>query len=206
MKAFAEDADVHRRTAARIMGVRPEEVSDEMRSRAKTVNFGIIYGMGARGLAQSLGIGVEDARKFIEDYFNSYPGVRRFIDETIERARREKAVTTLLGRVRHLPDMSSPDHRTRSFAERTAVNTPIQGTAADIIKAAMVRIDGELEKRGLRARMIMQVHDELLFDVPSEELEEAKVIVREGMENAIRLEVPLKADMGVGNNWLEAHT
>jgi len=206
MKAFAEDADVHRRTAARIMGVRPEEVSDEMRSRAKTVNFGIIYGMGARGLAQSLGIGVDDAKKFIDDYFGSYPGVRRFIDETIARARREKAVTTLLGRVRQLPDMTSPDHRTRSFAERTAVNTPIQGTAADIIKAAMVRIDGEMEKRGLRARMIMQVHDELLFDVPSEELEEVRVIVREGMENAIRLDVPLKADMGVGKNWLEAHT
>ena len=206
MRAFAEDADVHRRTAARIMGVRPEEVSDEMRSRAKTVNFGIIYGMGARGLAQSLGIGVDDARKFIDDYFEGYPGVRRFIDETIARARREKAVTTLLGRVRQLPDMSSPDPRTRSFAERTAVNTPIQGTAADIIKAAMVRIDRDLEKRRLRARMIMQVHDELLFDVPSEELDEVRVIVREGMENAIRLDVPLKADMDVGSTWLEAHT
>jgi DNA polymerase-1 len=206
MKAFAEDADVHRRTAARIMGVPPEEVSDEMRSRAKTVNFGIMYGMGARGLAQSLGIEVDEARKFIDDYFRGYPGVRRFIDETIANARREKAVATLLGRVRQLPDITSSDRRAQAFAERTAVNTPIQGTAADIIKAAMVVIDRRLEERGLRARMIMQVHDELLFDVPAAELDEARAIVVEGMENAIRLGVPLKADVGVGKNWLEAHT
>ena len=206
MKAFAEDADVHRRTAARIMGVAPEEVSDEMRSRAKTVNFGIMYGMGARGLAQSLGIEVEEAKKFIDDYFKGYPGVRRFIDETIAMARREKAVATLLGRVRQIPDITSSDRRAQAFAERTAVNTPIQGTAADIIKAAMVVIDRKLEERGLRARMIMQVHDELLFDVPREELEEARSIVVDGMENAIRLDVPLKADVGVGRNWLEAHT
>jgi DNA polymerase-1 len=205
LKAFADDADVHRRTAARIMGVEPDEVSDEMRSRAKTVNFGIMYGMGARGLAQSLGIGVEDAKKFIDDYFQSYPGVRRFIDETIERARRDKAVTTLLGRVRQLPDITSSDRRAQAFAERTAVNTPIQGTAADIIKTAMVRIDRRMEERRLRARMIMQVHDELLFDVPADELEEVKAIVKDGMERALRLDVPLKADMGAGRNWLEAH-
>ena len=206
MKAFAEDADVHRRTAARIMGVRPEEVSDEMRSRAKTVNFGIMYGMGARGLAQSLGIEVGEAKKFIDDYFESYPGVRRFIDETVARARRDKAVTTLLGRVRQLPDITSSDRRAQAFAERTAVNTPIQGTAADIIKTAMVEIDRRLGARRLRARMIMQVHDELLFDVPSAELAEVRSIVEDGMENAIHLEVPLKADIGVGRNWLEAHT
>jgi DNA polymerase-1 len=206
MKAFAEDTDVHRRTAARIMGVRPEEVSDEMRSRAKTVNFGIMYGMGARGLAQSLGIEVDEAKRFIEDYFRGYPGVRRFIDETIAAAKREKAVATLLGRVRQLPDITSSDRRAQAFAERTAVNTPIQGTAADIIKAAMVVIDRRLEERGLRARMIMQVHDELLFDVPRDELDEVRSIVVDGMENAIRLDVPLKADVGVGRNWLEAHT
>jgi DNA polymerase-1 len=206
MKAFAEDADVHRRTAARIMGVRPDEVSDEMRSRAKTVNFGIMYGMGARGLAQSLGIEVDEAKRFIDDYFRGYPGVRRFIDETIAAARREKAVATLLGRVRQLPDITSSDRRAQAFAERTAVNTPIQGTAADIIKAAMVVIDRRFGERGLRARMIMQVHDELLFDVPSDELDEVRSIVVDGMENAIRLDVPLKADVGVGRNWLEAHS
>jgi DNA polymerase-1 len=205
-RAFAEGADVHRRTAARIMGVPPEEVSDEMRSRAKTVNFGIMYGMGARGLAQSLGITVDEAKRFIDDYFRGYPGVRRFIDETIAAARREKAVATLLGRVRELPDITSSDRRAQAFAERTAVNTPIQGTAADIIKAAMVVIDRRLEERRLRSRMIMQVHDELLFDVPVDELEEVRSIVVDGMENAIRLGVPLKADVGVGKNWLEAHS
>jgi DNA polymerase-1 len=177
-----------------------------MRSRAKTVNFGIMYGMGARGLAQSLGITVDEAKRFIDDYFRGYPGVRRFIDETIAAARREKAVATLLGRVRELPDITSSDRRAQAFAERTAVNTPIQGTAADIIKAAMVVIDRRLEERRLRSRMIMQVHDELLFDVPVDELEEVRSIVVDGMENAIRLGVPLKADVGVGKNWLEAHS
>jgi DNA polymerase-1 len=206
VKAFEEDDDVHRRTAARIMGVPAREVTDEMRSRAKTVNFGIIYGMGARGLAQSLGIGVEEARRFIDDYFAKYPGVRRFIDETIARAKRDKAVATLLGRARQLPDITSSDRRAQAFAERTAVNTPIQGTAADIIKTAMVQIDRRLGERGLRAGMIMQVHDELLFEVPPAELDEVKAIVRSGMEDAIRLAVPLKVDIGVGKNWLEAHT
>ncbi len=205
MKAFTNDEDVHRRTASRIMGVPPDAVSDEMRSRAKTVNFGIMYGMGARGLAQSLDIDVAAARTFIDEYFLSYPGVRRFIDETIDRARQDGAVTTLLGRVRQLPDISSGDRRARAFAERTAVNTPIQGTAADIIKVAMIDIDHEFERRELGAQMIMQVHDELLFDVPQEELDEVKSIVRDGMENAIQLDVPLKVDMGTGRNWLEAH-
>lgn len=206
VKAFEEDDDVHRRTAARIMGVKQGDVTDDMRSRAKTVNFGIMYGMGARGLAQSLGIGVEEARKFIDDYFAGYPGVRRFIDETIARARRDKAVATLLGRARALPDITSSDRRAQAFAERTAVNTPIQGTAADIIKTAMVKIDRRLRAGKLRTRMIMQVHDELLFEVPPDELEEVTGIVRSGMEDAIRLEVPLKVDIGVGKNWLEAHT
>ncbi len=206
VKAFIDDDDVHRRTAARIAGVAPAEVSDEMRSRAKTVNFGIMYGMGARGLSQSLGIDVPEARKFIDDYFDMYPGVRRFIDETIEGARQDKAVSTLLGRARQLPDITGSDRRSQAFSERTAVNTPIQGTAADIIKLAMVEIDGELTARGLRAEMIMQVHDELLFDVPRDELEVVRALVRDGMENAIALDVPLKVDMGVGQNWLEAHS
>lgn len=206
VRAFEEGDDVHRRTAARILGVTPGEVSDEMRSRAKTVNFGIIYGMGARGLAQALEIGVDEARKFIEDYFNSYPGVRRFIDETIERAREDRAVSTLLGRARQLPDIASSDRRAQAFAERTAVNTPIQGTAADIIKTAMVEIARRLKDAGLRARMIMQVHDELLFETPAGEVDRLQALVREGMEDAIRLKVPLKVDIGIGKNWLEAHT
>jgi DNA polymerase-1 len=203
--AFREDADIHRRTAARILGVAPDEVSDEMRSRAKAVNFGIVYGMGARGLAQSLAIGIAEARKFIDDYFASYPGVKRFIDDTIEAARRDGAVSTMLGRVRQLPDIGSSNGRARSFSERIAVNTPVQGSAADIIKLAMLDIDRVITERGLQARMILQVHDELLFDLPQEELEEMADVVRSCMENAIELEVPLKIDMGVGVNWLEAH-
>jgi DNA polymerase-1 len=203
--AFRDGADVHRRTAAKILGVTQEEVSDDMRSRAKTVNFGIVYGMGARGLAQSLDIELTEARQFIEDYFRSYPGVKRFIDETIDLARRNKAVETMLGRVRQLPDIDSSNGRVRSFSERVAVNTPVQGTAADIIKLAMVKVDQVIRERGLRAKMIIQVHDELLFDLPAEELDGMKEIVRDCMENAMKLDVPLKVDMGVGANWLVAH-
>jgi DNA polymerase-1 len=205
LQAFADDADVHQRTAARIMGVPLDQVTSDMRARAKTVNFGVMYGMGARGLAQSLDIDVKDAKDFINDYFKKYPGVRRFVDETIDNARREKAVGTLLGRVRQLPDIDSNDRRTQAFAERTAVNTPIQGTAADIIKKAMVNLDWQLRKRGLDAKLILQVHDELLLDVPESELDEVKTIVRDSMENAAQLDVPLRIDMGVGRNWLQAH-
>ncbi|MEE9269352.1 MAG: DNA polymerase I [Candidatus Krumholzibacteria bacterium] len=205
VKAFEDDDDVHRRTAARVMKVAPAEVTDAMRARAKMVNFGIIYGMGARGLAQALDIEQSEARKFIDDYFENYPGVRRFIDDTIESARREKAVTTLLGRVRRVPDIDSGDRRAQAFAQRVAVNTPIQGTAADIIKVAMVTLDAELEKRRLEARMILQVHDELLLEAPEREVPEVTVLVREAMEGAMSLRVPLKVDIGLGRNWLEAH-
>ena len=203
--AFRDGADVHRRTAAKIMGIDPDEVSDEMRSRAKAVNFGIVYGMGARGLSQSLGIDTAEAKQFIDDYFGSYPGVKRFIDDTIERARRDEVVSTMLDRVRALPDINSKNGRARSFSERVAVNTPVQGTAADIIKLAMLDVARVIDERGLRARMILQVHDELLFDLPAEELDEMKEVVRSCMENAMPLDVPLKVDMGTGANWLEAH-
>jgi DNA polymerase-1 len=204
-RAFEENTDVHRTTAANILKVSPEEVTDEMRSRAKMVNFGVVYGMGARGLAQGLGIEFNEAKQFIEDYFNNYPGVKRFIDDTIESARVDEAVSTLLGRVRHLPGINSSNGRTRSFAERTAVNTPVQGTAADIIKVAMVELHKKFTELGLQAKMILQVHDELLFDLPKEEVEEVRAIVEDTMENAIKLKVPLKIDMGLGENWLEAH-
>lgn len=205
IQAFEDDADVHRRTAARILGVEPDDVSDEMRSRAKTVNFGIMYGMGARGLAQSLDIEVKEAKQFIDDYFEKYPGVRRFIDETIAQARRDRAVSTLLGRVRRLPDIDSNDRRSQAFAERTAVNMPIQGTAADIIKIAMVELDRRLSDEGLEARMILQVHDELVVETPERELERARALVQETMENAVALRVPLKVDMAWGRDWLTAH-
>lgn len=205
LRAFSEDADVHKRTAARIMGTKIEDVTESMRARAKTVNFGIMYGMGARGLAQALEIDVKEAKAFIDDYFASYPGVRRYIEETVAKARREKAVSTLFGRIRQLPEIDSDHPGTRAFAERTAVNTPIQGSAADIIKSAMVELDTQVRQRGLAARMILQVHDELLLEVPESELDRVKKVVRDAMETAVRLDVPLKVDMGVGRNWLEAH-
>jgi DNA polymerase-1 len=204
-RAFEEDADVHRLTAANILKLAPEDVSDQMRSQAKMVNFGVVYGMGARGLAQALAIDFKEAKQFIEDYFNTYPGVKRFIDDTIESARVDGAVTTMLGRVRHLPGINSSNSRTRSFAERTAVNTPVQGTAADIIKVAMVELHKKFKEHNFKAKMILQVHDELLFDLPREEIEEVSAIVEDTMENAIQLKVPLKIDTGMGKNWLEAH-
>jgi DNA polymerase-1 len=205
IQAFREGADVHRATAARVLKVDPSAVTPEMRDRAKVVNFGIVYGMGARGLAQALGIEVVEARRFIDDYFRSYPGVKRFIDDTIARARRDQAVATLLGRMRRLPDIESTNPGLRAFSERVAVNTPVQGTAADIIKLAMLRIRRDLVQAGMQTRMILQVHDELLFDVPERELEGAQEMVRAAMESAMTLAVPLQVDMGTGANWLEAH-
>jgi DNA polymerase-1 len=205
ISAFRNDGDVHRATAARILGVFPEDVTDDMRSRAKTVNFGIIYGMGARGLASSLDIEVDEARKFIDDYFATYPGVKRFIDDTIARAREDRVTTTMLGRMRRLEDIDSSNNRARAFSERIAVNTPVQGTAADIIKLAMLDADRRIRDEGLRSRMILQVHDELLFEVHERELDRMQALVRECMEGAVALDVPLKVDMGTGSNWYEAH-
>ncbi|MBI4720468.1 MAG: DNA polymerase I, partial [Chitinivibrionia bacterium] len=205
VRAFEEGADVHRRTAAMMHGIDLDGVTDDMRSRAKTVNFGIIYGMGARGLAQALDIDAAEARRFIDEYFRCYPGVKRFVDETVASARKNGAVTTLLGRVRQLADIDSADNRARAFAERVAVNTPVQGTAADLIKVAMIKIAGELRRRKLEASMILQVHDELLFDLPAEELDEVRDIAARTMETAVPLSVPLKVDTGFGRTWLEAH-
>src|SRR5262249_38314575 len=154
----------------------PEEVSAEMRDRAKVVNFGIVYGMGPRGLAQALDIETDEARRFIDDYFRSYPGVKRFIDTTIAAARRDRSVATMLGRMRRLPDIDSSNPGARAFSERIAVNTPVQGTAADIMKIAMVAADREIHRRGLATRMILTVHDELMFDVPQGELAEATAL------------------------------
>lgn len=203
-ESFEKDEDVHTRTAALVFGLETEEVTPEHRRRAKEVNFGIMYGMGAYGLAQRLEITPEEAQQFITGYFATYPKVHDYILRTIERARRDRYVTTLLNRRRLLPDILSDNQRVREFAERTAINTPIQGTAADLIKVAMVRIWRELRRRGLRTKMIMQVHDELVFDVPKDELEEVKQLVKREMEGAIQLDVPVKVEIGVGRNWLEA--
>ncbi len=205
LATFERDEDVHTATAALVFGVEPSEVTPDLRRRAKEINFGIMYGMGPYGLASRLDISVEEAQQFIINYFAKYPGVQDFIQKTIEEARRTGYVTTLLNRRRYLPELHATNRRVREFAERTAINTPIQGTAADLIKVAMIHIHRRLQKEGLRSLMIMQVHDELVFEVPENEIDHMKQLVREEMEGAIDLNVPIKVDLGVGKNWLEAH-
>jgi DNA polymerase-1 len=205
VEAFASGADIHRRTAAEVAGIAAEAVSDEQRARAKAVNFGIIYGLSAFGLATQLGIASAEAQATIDAYFRRYVGVRRFLDETIRQARVDGYVRTLLGRRRYLPDLASRNRVLRNAAERMAVNTVIQGTAADLMKKAMVDVAGALRAEGFGARMILQVHDELVFDAPIRELEGLATLVRERMEQVHPLRVPLVVGIGVGETWREAH-
>lgn len=203
--AFVAEEDIHTATAAKIYKLEPGEVSKEMRSKAKTANFGIIYGISAFGLAQRMQISRTEARELIDGYFESYPGVRKYMDNAIAMAREKGYVETMYERRRHLPDILSRNAIVRGNAERNAINSPLQGSAADIIKIAMIRIQKAIEKHKLESSMILQVHDELNFDVLPNELDEVKKIVREGMEGAANLSVPLTIDMGEGKNWLEAH-
>jgi DNA polymerase-1 len=184
------------------MGVPPLLVTREARNRAKAVNFGIVYGISAFGLSQQLGISRKEAEQYIHGYFERYSGVRRFIDETIEHVRATGVTKTLFGRERPIPDMNSRNPNARGFAERTAVNSPLQGTAADLIKLAMIRIDRELERR--QAKLLLQVHDELVLEAPPEEAEEVAALVKREMEGAFALEVPLVAEVGIGANWRDA--
>jgi len=181
--------------------VPPLLVTPDHRRQAKVVNFGIVYGLSPFGLSQQLGIETKEARQFIDAYFEKYSGVRAFIDRTLEEARRDQRVRTLFGRVRPIPDINSKNPNQRGFAERTAVNTPLQGTAADLIKLAMIRIDEAIRERSLRSRMTLQVHDELVFEVPEDELDVMRSLVREYMEKVHDLEVPLVVEIGVGPNW-----
>jgi len=201
VEAYRKGEDIHTLTASQVFGVPPLMVNAEHRRRAKAVNFGIVYGLSAFGLSQQLGIDTKEAKQFIDAYFEKYSGVRGFIDRTLDEARRELKVKTLFGRVRPIPDIHSKNYNLRGFAERTAVNTPLQGTAADLIKIAMIRIDTELRERGLRSRMLLQVHDELVFEVPDDEVDTMKQLVSARMENVHNLKVPLKVDVGVGKNW-----
>jgi DNA polymerase-1 len=203
VKAFKDGLDIHTFTASLVFGVEEKSVTSEMRGMAKTVNFGIVYGMSPYGLSQSLNIEVDKAKDFIDSYFNRYPDVKRYMDGLIDEARKQGFVTTILGRRRYIPEINSPEMRIRQFAERTAVNTPIQGSAADVIKIAMIAISERLEKERLETRMTLQVHDELVFDVPKKELEAAYAIVKDGMEKIIELKVPVEAHIEVGKNWLE---
>jgi len=203
-EAFLSGQDIHRQTAAIVFGLDPEAVTQELRTRAKEVNFGVVYGMGAFGLARRLGIPREEARRFIEGYFARFTGVRRFQEEAIQQARDLGYVTTLLGRRRYLPEIRSRNFNVRAFAERVAINSPIQGTAADLLKIAMIRIHQRLRGNGLPARLLLTVHDELVFEVAKEAAAELGDLVRAEMEGAIELDVPVVVGIGVGRTWYEA--
>lgn len=201
VEAFRRGDDIHTLTASQVFGVPPLMVTPDHRRQAKVVNFGIVYGLSPFGLSQNLGIETSEAKKYIDAYFEKYAGVRAFIDRTLEETRRDGKVKTLFGRVRPIPDINSKNFNLRGFAERTAVNTPLQGTAADLIKLAMIRIDAAIRERELKSRMTLQVHDELVFEVPENELDIVRSLVREQMEQVHPLSVPLVVEIGVGENW-----
>ena len=203
--AFLSGEDIHAATAAKIYGIPLGEVTKDMRRKAKTANFGIIYGISAFGLAERMGVDRREAKTLIDDYFKTYPGIKAFIDRSIDEARQRGYVETVFHRRRYLPDINSRNAVVRGMAERNAVNAPIQGSAADIIKVAMARIHRRLEEGGFRAKMLLQVHDELNFSVPVDELERVREIVVGEMQAAYAMRVPLVADSGTGSNWLEAH-
>ena len=204
VEAFRNGEDIHTRTAAEVMGVPPLMVTPEDRRRAKAVNFGIVYGISPFGLSQQLGISRTEAERYIQGYFERYTGVKKFIESTIAEVRRTGVTRTLLGRERPIPDMNSRNPASRGFAERTAVNSPLQGTAADLIKVAMIRIDRRLREEGYQAAMLLQVHDELVFEAPPEETQKLSAMVKREMEQVYPLEVPMVADIGVGENWRDA--
>jgi len=202
IQAFQDGADIHRYTASLIFNVAIDKVTDSMRDSAKTVNFGVLYGMGAFSLAKSLRISNDAAKDFIKAYFDRYPSVRKYLDGTLERARKEGFVSTYFKRRRYIPDILSKDVRARNFAERTAINAPLQGTASDIIKIAMRRVADRIAREGLRSKMILQVHDELLFEAPKKEMKDVVALANEEMSGAVKFKVPLKVSVKIGPNWL----
>lgn len=204
-EAFEADMDVHTKTAMDVFGIENEaDVTSLMRRQAKAVNFGIVYGISDYGLSQNLNISRKEAGQFIDKYFEVFSGVKEYMDEIVKQAKKDGYVSTLLNRRRYLPDIKSPNFNIRSFAERTAMNTPIQGTAADIIKLAMIKLADLIQEKGLKSRLLLQVHDELILEVPPEEVEEMVEMIKEAMEGAIELNVPLKVDINVGQTWYEA--
>jgi DNA polymerase-1 len=205
IQAFMEDEDIHTRTACEVFQVSPEVLTAELRRQAKAINFGIIYGMSAFGLSKQLEISQKMARTYIDHYFDRYQGVKRFMDQTIAEARESRRTSTLLGRIRILPDINSSNHMVRQAAERTAINTPIQGSAADLIKVAMINVDEAIQKNALKSAMLLTVHDELVFEVPPDELQTFTRLITEIMEGVWDLKVPLKINVAHGRNWDEAH-
>ena len=205
IKAFKDDEDIHTRTAAEVFQVFPSFITSELRQQAKVINFGIVYGMSPYGLSKELGISRKMATTYIENYFARYKGVKEFIDSAIEEARQTKKTSTLLGRIRLLPDINSSNRNVREFAERTAINTPIQGSAADLIKVAMINVASVLRAKNLKAGMLLSVHDEIVFEVPPDEMDLVQKLVKNIMEGVWDLKVPLKVNIASGINWAEAH-
>lgn len=204
IQAYREEADIHRITASQVFHVPFEEVTALQRRNAKAVNFGIVYGISSFGLSQDLSISRKEAAQYIEDYFHTYPGIKAFLDKSVENAKKDGYVTTLFGRRRPVPELSSSNFMQRSFGERVAMNSPIQGTAADIMKIAMIGVEKRLSEEQMKSRLVLQVHDELLVEAWEPELDRVREILREEMEQAANLSVPLEIDMHTGKNWYEA--
>ncbi|MBW1839038.1 MAG: DNA polymerase I, partial [Deltaproteobacteria bacterium] len=205
IEAFKQKEDIHTRTAAEIFGLLPGLVTEQMRREAKVINFGIVYGMSSYGLAKELGISPKAAGTFIDNYFQKYQGVKTYIDSVLKEAKKKGYVTTLMKRRRFLPEINSKNMAVRQFSERTAINSPIQGTASDLIKVAMVAIASRMTQENLMTKMIMQVHDELVFEVSEKELEAVQQMVKEEMENVTEMSIPLEVEIHWGKNWSEAH-
>ena len=204
INAFRNNEDIHAVTASQVLGIPLEDVTKEQRSSAKAVNFGIVYGIGEFSLAQDLHISVKEAKAYIESYLEKYHGVRNYMESIKEQAKKDGYVKTMLNRIRYIPELKSPNYNIRQFGERVALNTPIQGTAADIIKLAMVRVDNRLINEGLKSKLILQVHDELIVEAHKDEVDKVKQILSEEMQNAMKLNVPLKVDMSTGHSWYDA--
>ena len=205
IEAFRSGEDIHTNTAAQVFDLPPMFITPLMRSRAKAVNFGIVYGIGAFSLSKDIGVTVAEADKYIKNYLKTYRGVKAYMDATVAQAKETGYVSTLFGRRRYLPELRSSNHNLRAFGQRVAMNMPIQGTAADIIKIAMVRVYRRLREEGLQARLILQVHDELIVEAPEAEAQRAAQIVQEAMEHAVQLAVPMLVELGTGSNWGAAH-
>lgn len=205
IQAYREAQDIHRMTASQVFHVPFEEVTSLQRRNAKAVNFGIVYGISSFGLSQDLSITTKEASQYIESYFETYPGVKQFLDRQVQQAKEQGFVTTMFGRKRPVPELSSSNYMQRSFGERVAMNSPIQGTAADIIKIAMIRVSQSLKEQNLSSRLILQVHDELLIEAREDEVARVKAILKEDMEKAAALSVNLEIDMKQGKDWYEAH-
>jgi DNA polymerase-1 len=204
-QAFKDGVDIHALTASQVFGIPVDDIDGETRRRAKAINFGIVYGISPFGLARQLGIGQRDAKAYIETYFEQYPGIRAYMEDTKAFCREHGYVETIFGRRCHLEGINDKNGAKRAFNERAAINAPLQGAAADVIKRAMIRVPGALDKANLKATMMLQVHDELLFEVPEAEVEQTTKVVKQVMESAAHLSVPLIVDCGVGDNWGEAH-